>query len=303
MKKFLKYFNLLLIVLLFLYLYFEDDINKYIDNFNGNTRTDVGSVVNYNSDNLVIHYIDVGQADSILIRYLDNNVLIDAGNNSDGEKLVSYFKSLGINNFNYVIGTHAHEDHVGGMDDIINNFSIEHFYMPDVVSNTMTYEDILDSLYKKKIKYETPSVDSKFCCQDICFKVLSVGNDKEDLNDTSIVLRLEYKNTSYLFTGDASTSVEKQILDKDISSTVLKVGHHGSQYSSSAQFLNKVKPQYSIISVGKDNKYGHPKSIVLNKLKRLNSIVYRTDLDGTIILYSDGDNISFKFENTDTNGG
>ena len=299
-SKLFKFFNILFIILLFVYVYYDDDIRNYI---NAKLNSSVGSVVNYNVDNLNIYFVDVGQADCILIKYLDSNVLIDAGNNEDGVKIVDYFKSLGVDKFKYVFATHAHEDHIGGMDDIINNFDIEHFYMPDVITTSKTYEDVLDSLYSKKIKYDTPKVDSKLCFEDICLDVLSVGNDKENLNDTSIVLRLVYKKTSYLFMGDASVSVEKKILDKDISSTVLKVGHHGSQYSSSAQFLNKVRPQYAIIQVGKNNSYNHPKQVVLNKFKRMNTTVYRNDKDGTIILSSDGENISFNFDKTDTNGG
>lgn len=299
-SKLFNFFNILFIILLFVYVYYDDDIRNYI---NAKLNSSVGSVVNYNVDNLNIYFVDVGQADCILIKYLDSNVLIDAGNNEDGVKIVDYFKSLGVDKFKYVFATHAHEDHIGGMDDIINNFDIEHFYMPDVITTSKTYEDVLDSLYSKKIKYDTPKVDSKLCFEDICLDVLSVGNDKENLNDTSIVLRLVYKKTSYLFMGDASVSVEKKILDKDISSTVLKVGHHGSQYSSSAQFLNKVRPQYAIIQVGKNNSYNHPKQVVLNKFKRMNTTVYRNDKDGTIILSSDGENISFNFDKTDTNGG
>ena len=299
-SKLFKFFNILFIILLFVYVYYDDDIRNYI---NAKLNSSVGSVVNYNVDNLNIYFVDVGQADCILIKYLDSNVLIDAGNNEDGVKIVDYFKSLGVDKFKYVFATHAHEDHIGGMDDIINNFDIEHFYMPDVITTSKTYEDVLDSLYSKKIKYDTPKVDSKLCFEDICLDVLSVGNDKENLNDTSIVLRLVYNKTSYLFMGDASVSVEKKILDKDISSTVLKVGHHGSQYSSSAQFLNKVRPQYAIIQVGKNNSYNHPKQVVLNKFKRMNTTVYRNDKDGTIILSSDGENISFNFDKTDTNGG
>lgn len=299
-RKFFKIINFILIILLFIYVYYDDSINDFI---NGKIKSNVGSVVNYNVDNLNIYFVDVGQADCILIKYLNDNILIDAGNNEDGEKLVTYFKTLGISDFKYVFGTHAHEDHIGGMDNIINNFDVEHFYMPDVITTSKTYEDLLDSLYNKKIKYETPEVDSNFCFDDICLNVLSVGNDKENLNDTSIVLRLVYKKTSYLFMGDASVSVEKKILNKDISSNVLKVGHHGSQYSSSAQFLAKVKPQYAVIQVGNNNIYNHPKQVIINKLKRINSTIYRTDQKGTIILSSDGENISFRFEKTDTNGG
>lgn len=279
--------------------YFYDDIEKYINEF---TQDNISNVVVTSPDNLEIYYLDVGQADSILIRHLDNNVLIDAGNNADGKLLVEYFNSLGINHFDYVIGTHAHEDHIGGMDDIIDSFDIDHFYMPDVITTTKTFEDVVDSLSNKKVKFETPKIDSEFYLDDLKFVVLYVGIDKNDLNNTSIVLKLTYKDTSYLFTGDATSEVENKILDKDLKSDVLKVGHHGSQYSSTAKFLKEVSPSYSIIQVGKNNDYGHPKDVVLKKLDRLNSEVYRTDRDGTILLKSDGKGISIDKINTNTNG-
>ena len=247
--------------------------------------------------------MDVGQADCILIRKNNRNILIDAGNNEDGDKLVNYFKENGIKKFDYVIGTHAHEDHIGGMNKIIDNFKINHFYMPDVVTTTKTFEDVLNSLEKNKVKFETPKIDSTFKVDDLKFIVLSITNNKEDLNDTSIVLKLTYENTSYLFMGDASSNIENNILDKDIESNVLKVGHHGSGYSSSAKFIKKVNPDYAIISVGKNNSYNHPKNVVIKKLERIGSTIYRTDKQGTIKVISDGNNIKIETIKTDTNGG
>ena len=300
MNKYVRRFlEFIIIIVLTLSCYFYDDIEKYINEF---TRDSISNVVVSSPDNLEIYYLDVGQADAILIRHLDNNVLIDAGNNADGKLLVEYFNSLGIKHFDYVIGTHAHEDHIGGMDDIIDNFEIDHFYMPDVITTTKTFEDIVDSLSKNKVKFETPIIDSEFYLDDLKFLILYIGNEKNDLNNTSIVLKLTYKDTSYLFTGDATSEVENKILDKDLKSDVLKVGHHGSQYSSTAKFLNEVSPSYSIIQVGKNNDYGHPKDVVLRKLDRINSEVYRTDRDGTILLKSDGKGISIDKINTNTNG-
>ena len=300
MNKYVRRFlEFIIIIVLTLSCYFYDDIEKYINEF---TRDSISNVVLSSPDNLEIYYLDVGQADAILIRHLDNNVLIDAGNNADGKLLVEYFNSLGIKHFDYVIGTHAHEDHIGGMDDIIDNFEIDHFYMPDVITTTKTFEDIVDSLSKNKVKFETPIIDSEFYLDDLKFLILYIGNEKNDLNNTSIVLKLTYKDTSYLFTGDATSEVENKILDKDLKSDVLKVGHHGSQYSSTAKFLNEVSPSYSIIQVGKNNDYGHPKDVVLRKLDRINSEVYRTDRDGTILLKSDGKGISIDKINTNTNG-
>lgn len=252
--------------------------------------------------NLNVYFIDVGQADSILISTGNKNMLIDAGNNEDGEKLVKYLKSLGINKFDYVIGTHAHEDHIGGMDDIINNFEIENFYMPDVVTTTKTFEDVLDALEKRKVKFQTPTASSTFNLNDASVNVLHVGNDKSDLNGTSIVLKLQYGKISFMFTGDATSEVESKIKDMDLSSTVLKVAHHGSKYSSTATFLNKVNPEYAVIMTGAGNSYGHPHKIVLDKLEKIGAKIYRTDLSGTIIFKTDGEKINIETVKTDTNG-
>lgn len=254
------------------------------------------------TDDLMVFFMDVGQADSILIKSQDEYMLIDAGNNEDGEKLVNYFKSLGISKFKYVVGSHAHEDHIGGMDNIINNFDIEKFYMPDVLTTTETFYDVLDALETKKIKYNVPVIDSTLKLGNSTVEFIYVGDNKEDLNDSSIIVKLTYLNTSFLFTGDASSNSEKLILDKDLNSTVLKVGHHGSKYSSSAQFLVKVRPKYAVISCGKDNSYGHPHDVTINKLEKINAQVLRTDELGTIVAISDGENITFKNIETNTDG-
>ena len=299
-KKQLTKALLVLIILVSGYFY-----TTYFDNKNitKDVTTNVKQTINESSSNLKIYFVDVGQADCILINDNNEYSLIDSGNNEDGEKLVKYFKDLGITKFKYVFGTHAHEDHIGGMDNIIENFQIEHFYMPDAITTTRTFEEVLDALEEKNIAFETPKEDENLTFSDTDFKVLHVGKDKKDLNDTSIVLKLTYKNTSYLFMGDATSSVEKDILDKDIKSDVLKVGHHGSQYSSTISFLKKVSPKYAIIEVGKNNSYNHPKEVTLKKLEDLGTKIYRTDEDGTIILTSDGENMSFETVKTDTNGG
>lgn len=263
---------------------------------------DIEPVNRLDGSNLKIYFVDVGQADCILIDVNGEYALIDAGNNEDGSKLVTYFHSLGIQSFQYLIGTHAHEDHIGGMDDIIRNFSAEHFYMPDAITTTKTFEDVLDALEEKQLAFETPEVDSTFSLADAKFQVLYVGSDKNDLNDTSIVLKMTYQDTSYLFTGDATGKVEKGILEKNLKSDVLKVGHHGSQYSSTAQFLKKVEPKYAIIQVGEGNSYEHPRQVTLDKLEKIGTKIYRTDRNGTIILSSDGRKISFETLKTDTNG-
>ena len=253
-----------------------------------------------NTDVVKVEYIDVGQADAILIENNKKYMLIDAGNNEDGDLLVNYFKDKNITDFEYVVATHPHEDHIGGMDNIIKNFNIKNYYMPDCYTTTKTFEELLDALEEKNLSFETPDIDSEFVLGDALFKVLYKGTDKRDLNNTSIVLRMTYKDVSFMFTGDATNTTEKKILAKDLQSDVLKVGHHGSQYSTSDEFLDKVNPKYAIISVGTGNVYDHPKDITLNKLKGIE--VHRTDKEGTIRVISDGKNIDIETFKTNTNG-
>ena len=253
-----------------------------------------------NTDVVKVEYIDVGQADAILIENNKKYMLIDAGNNEDGDLLVNYFKDKNITDFEYVVATHPHEDHIGGMDNIIKNFNIKNYYMPDCYTTTKTFEEILDALEEKNLSFETPDIDSEFRLGDALFRVLYTGTDKRDLNNTSIVLRMTYKDVSFMFTGDATNVTEKKILAKDLQSDVLKVGHHGSQYSTSDEFLDKVNPKYAIISVGTGNVYDHPKDITLNKLKGIE--VHRTDKEGTIRVISDGKNIDIETFKTNTNG-
>ena len=253
-----------------------------------------------NTDVVKVEYIDVGQADAILIENDKKYMLIDAGNNEDGDLLVNYFKDKNITDFEYVVATHPHEDHIGGMDNIIKNFNMKNYYMPDCYTTTKTFEELLDALEEKNLSFETPDIDSEFLLGDALFKVLYTGTDKRDLNNTSIVLRMTYKYVAFMFAGDATNTSEKKILAKDLQSDVLKVGHHGSQYSTSDEFLDKVNPKYAIISVGTGNVYDHPKDITLNKLKGIE--VHRTDKEGTIRVISDGKNIDIETFKTNTNG-
>ncbi|MEG0137845.1 MAG: ComEC/Rec2 family competence protein [Bacilli bacterium] len=259
-----------------------------------NIQNDLKASINIENSDFEIRFIDVGQADSILIKSNKEYMLIDAGNNNDGENLVKYFKDLNIKEFKYVVGTHAHEDHIGGMDNIINSFKVNTFYMPDVITTTKTFEDVLDSLQNKNLKFETPKIGQKFYLGETLIEVIYVGTDEKDLNNTSIVLKANYKDTKVLLMGDATKKTENEIINKNLNSNVIKIGHHGSSYSSNQVFINKVNPQISIISVGKNNIYNHPNNETLETLK--NSKIYRTDLNGTIILKSDGKNIEIESE-------
>ena len=278
-------------------------ISWYLDNYNDAKNKNIDKkVVVTTTNTLKVYYLDVGQADCTLLSDNGHYMLIDAGNDSDGYKLVRYFKSLGIETFDYVIATHGHEDHIGGMDKIIKNFKINHFYIPRTIIGSKNFEEVLDSLRERNVKLEVPNIDQEFSFSNTKCKILYLNSNEEDINSNSIINKCSYFNNSFMFTGDAPNSSERKILDKDLESDVLKFGHHGSQYSSSNEFLQKVKPKYGVISLGKDNMYGFPKKVTMNKIRYYNIEVYRTDLDGTVIATSDGNNIKFSFEETDLNG-
>lgn len=248
------------------------------------------------SGNMKVHFLDVGQADCILIQTSNNkNMLIDAGNNDDSSFILSYLNNLGIEKIDVVLGSHPHEDHIGSLDDVINTFSIGKVYMPNVSHNTQTFLDVLTAIKKKDLKITAPVAGEHIDFNiDTKVQILAPNSEKYDnLNDYSIIIRLEYGDTSFLFTGDAESISEREVLSKkyNLNSDVLKVGHHGSTTSSSLAFVKAVSPKYSVISVGNDNKYGHPDSIIINRLKMFGEVL-RTDESGTIIITSDGNEIT-----------
>jgi len=252
---------------------------------------------------LKVHFIDVGQADSILIQQGNENMLIDAGNNDDEETLKNYLNSLGISEFKYVVGTHAHEDHIGSLDYIMNSFKVGKIYFPKTTSSTKTFQNLVKAVQNKGMQFTAPVVGETFNLGEAeCTILAPNGSRYDDANNYSIVIKLEYGNTSFLFTGDAEDVSEKEMLKNglDLKADVLKAGHHGSKSSSTDKFLDAVNPKYAVISVGKDNDYGHPNAETLQKFSSRGIEVYRTDEIGTIVAESDGNNISFS---TDDNAG
>jgi competence protein ComEC len=238
----------------------------------------------------LIHFIDVGQGDSIFIDLPDQNILIDGGDRNKGA--LQYLRSLNVSQLDIVVGTHAHSDHIGGLIEVLNVIPTKEVIDPGVVHTTKTFEDYLTIIEDKNIKFTEGRVgDFRDLGNGIQFKILHPKSpSSRSLNDSSVVVKLVIGEVSFLFTGDAETQAEQEMLRRghDLKSTILKVGHHGSRTSSTDAFINAVSPQVSVIQVGAGNKYGHPNTDVIERFIRRNIQVYRTDLHGTIVISTDG---------------
>lgn len=246
-------------------------------------------------NNMVTHFIDVGQGDCILIQVNNKNLLIDSGTSDSKEKVIRYLKNNNITKLDYIIATHPHEDHIGGMSSVIKSFKIGEFYAPKVTSSSQVFEDMIRSLKSKnlKIKVAKANISLDLGPNTSCIMLSPNKTNYKDINNYSCTLKVSYKNSTFLFTGDIEKLSEQELLHKgsSLKSQVLKVPHHGSNSSTSQEFLNSVSPQVSVISCGAYNSYGHPSKETIDKLKKLNCTIYRTDLDKTIVLVSNGTDI------------
>lgn len=253
-----------------------------------------------------VYFIDVGQGDSELIRLKDSgiDILIDTGTRSTKQELADYLKELGVDDIDILIGTHPHEDHIGGMAKIIEEFPIGTLYLPEtsdeMTPTTKTYESLLDAAESKNVTVRTAAAGDVLLEQgNTSFKVLSPSHtDYDNLNDYSIVTRLKVGDTAFLFQGDAETPVEEEILDSgaDVSCDVIKLGHHGSSTSSSRAYLEAVNPSAAVISCGVGNEYGHPHRETMDLLEKLSITPYRTDTQKTLLAETDGKNIVWQTE-------
>ncbi|MGH4123130.1 MAG: ComEC/Rec2 family competence protein [Clostridium sp.] len=243
-------------------------------------------------NNMVTHFIDVGQGDCILIQVNNKNLLIDSGTCDSTKKIIRYLKNNNITKLDYVIATHPHDDHIGGMASVIKSFKVGEFYAPKVTSSSESFEDMIRALKSKglKIKIAKPNITLDLGPSVTCLMLSPNKTTYKDTNNYSCVLKISYKNSTYLFTGDMESLSEDEILNKgyDLKAEVLKVAHHGSKSSTTQEFLNRVSPKIAVISCGTYNNYGHPNKETLDKLKNLNCIIYRTDLEQNIVLISDG---------------
>lgn len=277
-----------------------------INDLNSKTNTSYGQEITENEtptsskleESLVVHFLDVGEADSIFIELPGNRtMLIDAGESKSSSNIIDYISNLGYQKLDYILGTHPHADHIGGLSAIINTFDIGLIYMPKVAATSKTYENLLTTISEKNLKIKTGTSGVEIINEDNLKAILVAPNSAKysGLNNYSLVLKLTYGRTSYLFTGDAEKTSEFEI-SADIDSDVLKVAHHGSDSSTSLEFLDKVSPSIAVISVGADNKYNHPALTTIKNLEKYTSNIYRTDLNGTIKITSDGTNLNVEIE-------
>lgn len=247
-----------------------------------------------------VDFIDVGQGDSILIESPSGKtMLIDGGVKGAGQQIVSYLKELGIDKLDIVVATHPDADHIGGLIPVLDNMTIEQFYDSGKVHTSQTFEEMLTRIDEKNIPYHVPKIgdDIEFD-KNVNVKVLNANDQATDNNDASIVLKMTYGNVSFLLTGDAGVALEKEMLQYDVKATVLKAGHHGSNTSSSEEFIQAVKPEVTILSYGEDNKYGHPHAEIVDRLQAIGSKIYATADLGTITVSTDGVNYTVNGKET-----
>jgi competence protein ComEC len=248
-----------------------------------------------NDERLTVIAFDVDQADCIYIHTpQDENILVDTANNSDGQEISNQLYNLGVKQIDYLFLTHPHADHIGGADDIIKNFDIGKIYMPKVYHDTQTYMDVLNAAKNKGIKIQEakPQIITLNACTINMLAPIKEGYD--DLNAYSIVFKLTYKDFDMLFTGDLPKQEEGELLNCDLQADILKVAHHGSNDSTSENFLRQVGCEYAVISVGEDNSYGHPNDDTLVLLEKYNVKIFRTDLQGDIIITTDGKEVNIE---------
>ncbi len=247
------------------------------------------------STDFEIHFIDVGQADAALVISSGKTMLIDGGNAEDSNLIYSYLQKQNITHLDYVVCTHAHEDHVGGLSGALTAATAGTVMAPVTDYDTKAFRNFVSKAAERGCSIHVPKAGDTFALGDALVTILGPVKEYEETNDTSIVLRIVYGNTSFLFTGDMEADAERDLLDSGavLQSTLLKVGHHGSETSTSYRFLREVAPTYGVISVGTGNNYGHPHDEVMSRLRDADVTLYRTDLQGDIICKSNGTNLFF----------
>ncbi len=265
-----------------------------------NAATEAAAPISGNG--MTIHFIDVGQADCALVECDGQYMIIDGGNVEDGQMVVSYLKQMGVETLSAVVCSHAHEDHVGGLPAVLSVFKAETVYSPVDSYSTKVFRNFLSKTEDQGLSVTIPAPGDRFSLGSATVTVLGPVQEYDDPNETSLILKVSYGDSDFLFTGDMETGAENDMMDHwgegfDWNVEVLKVGHHGSETSTGYRFLYYTNPTYGVISVGEDNEYGHPHEASMSKLRDAEVVMLRTDKLGHVIATTDGTEISFTWEN------
>lgn len=293
----------LLVLLLAVFCIGCGDVEIIISSGSDGGTVNSGEKSSTEDSTLEMHFLDVGQGDCTLITCDGHSMLIDAGKNDQGTEIQSYLESKGIENLDYVIGTHPDSDHIGGLDVVLYKFGADRVFMPDYAKDTKTYDDVVQVIKNKNLKRSQPEVGSVWQLGGAEFTIVAPNRDYgNQANDQSIAVMLTHGEKKFLLTGDAEEDSEADMLDNGISlkADVYKVAHHGSKTASTEEFLEAVDPEYAVISVGEGNSYGHPHAEVLNRLRSMGVEVFRTDEQGTVVLKSDGKKITWNMSPSDS---
>ncbi|MGE5405305.1 MAG: MBL fold metallo-hydrolase [Candidatus Saccharibacteria bacterium] len=271
------------------------DASRYSDSINSGGGKKPAHVL---AELLKIHFIDVGQGDCVLVQMPGSRtMMVDAGESDHAGSVIRYMNELGVRRIDYLIATHPHSDHIGALPRIIKSFNIGAVFMPKVVSSTPAYERLLLAIRDKNLKAAALRKGTFILNEpELKIECMSPASaDYQELNDWSAVLRIEYGSKGFLLTGDAGRTAEHEMIKtgESLRADVIKISHHGSSDASSYAFLQRVRPEYAVIAVGKDNDYGHPHQQTLDSLESIGTRIYRTDRDGTVVISCDGQKISF----------
>lgn len=280
---------------------FYEPIAEFVGDLFGGGYSDSDDDYSSTSEGSVtVHFVDVGQGDCTIICTENGNVIIDAGTNSSEEEMQAYIDKLGIKSFKYAIFTHPHEDHIGGAEVILRNYKVDNVIIPDYEATTKVYTTMLDAIDESgaNVKVIEANEEYSFSVGSLKAKILAPVEFDDETNNSSIVTRFTFAKTSFLIMGDAEEDSEELILQKynkvQLKADIIKLGHHGSNTSSSREFLEAVSPKVAIISCGVDNKYGHPHQVTLEKLSSLGVKYHRTDKEGSIVYVISSDGYKLK---------
>lgn len=278
-------------------------LSANIDEFTA-TNDEPQTSASATEDSFSVHFIDVGQGDSTLVESNGEYLLIDAGENGHETEVLNYLRSMGIEKLDYIIATHQHSDHIGGLPEVLEEYECDNIIMPRLTKEqtptNSTYKAFLNAVQASEAKVISAKPGSVYALGGAQFEILGpVTDDAEDINNMSAMTKITYGETSFLITGDAETEEELEILGNgaDLDCDVLRAGHHGSYTSSCKDFLNAITPEICVISCGADNDYGHPHDAALKRIKKHTEEIYRTDICGSVVMTSDGENIDISYEN------